>query len=124
MVMGAVSLVLLITCLNVANFLLARAVNRSREVAIRSSLGATRGPHRSLFVESVLLVAVAGSVGFLLSLYGVSVFGSALGQAWAAGTDPPPFWMHFSIDGRVCAFLAVASLGAWFTIVGVAPTVP
>ena len=112
-VMGAVSLVLLITCLNVANLLLTRAVHRAREVAIRSSLGATRGCIiRQLFVESVLLVSVAGSVAFFLSLYVVSVFGSALGQAWAAGTDPPPFWMHFSIDGRVCAFLAVASLGA------------
>jgi putative ABC transport system permease protein len=118
-VMGAVSFVLLIACVNVANLLLARAVHRSREIAIRSSLGATRGRIvRQLFIESVRLAAVAGALGFVLSLYGVRIFASALVQGGVG--NPPPFWMNFSIDGRVYAFLAAACLGASI-LFGLAP---
>jgi predicted permease len=118
-VMGAVSFVLLIACVNVANLLLARAVHRSREIAIRSSLGATRGRIvRQLFVESVLLAAVAGVVGLILSLYGVRIFGNVL--AGLAVDGPPPFWLTFSIDGRVYAFLAAACLGV-SVLFGLAP---
>jgi predicted permease len=118
-VMGAVAFVLLIACVNVANLLLARAVHRSREIAIRSSLGATRGRIvRQLFVESVLLAAIAGSVGFVLSVYGVKAFASALVRVAVGG--PPPFWMNFSMDGRVYAFLAVVCL-ATSILFGLAP---
>jgi predicted permease len=118
LVMGAVTFVLLIACVNVANLLLARSAHRSREIAIRSSLGATRWRIvRQLLIESLLLAVVAGALGFLLSLYGVKLFAAALLQL----TDgPPPFWLNFSIDWRVYAFLAVVCLGATI-LVGLAP---
>jgi hypothetical protein len=119
-VMAAVSFVLIIACVNVANLLLARAIHRSREMAVRSSLGATRGRIvRQLFVESVLLAAVAGALGFLVSLYGVKAFGEAFARMWALD-GPPLFWMRFSMDGRVYTFLAAVCLGASI-LFGLAP---
>jgi len=104
---------------NVSNLLLARAVHRSREIAIRFSLGATRGRIvRQLFVESLLLAAIAGALGFVLSLYGVRIFAGAITQQIVDG--PPPFWLDFSIDGRVYAFLAAVCLGTSI-LFGLAP---
>jgi predicted permease len=119
-VMGAVSFLLLIACVNVANLLLARAVHRSREIAIRSSLGATRGRIvRQLFVESLLLAAVAGSLALLLSLYGVRIFADGFARMWASD-GLMPFWLNFSIDGRVYAFLAAVCVGTSM-LFGLAP---
>lgn len=95
--MSAVGLVLLIACANVANLLLARATGRSRELAIRLAVGATRGAiARQLMTESVLLAVAGGGLGFLL--------GQAGTRALVAMLPVPLPMFDFNPDLRVLVF--------------------
>jgi putative ABC transport system permease protein len=113
--MGAVGFVLLIACANVANLLLARSAGRAREMSVRISLGASRWRIvRQLLVESVLLSIVSGLMGLALAYVGVRLFDVATQDVGR------PYWIEFTIDGKVLAFFAAICLGTG-VIFGLAP---
>ena len=105
--LGAVGFVLLIACANVANLLLARAADRSRDVTLRLALGASRWRIvRQLLVESVLLSAAGGLCGLALSYPAVQAFQNLPAEA------APPSWVQFTMDWRVFTYLVVLCAGS------------
>jgi cell division protein FtsX len=106
LLLGAVAFVLLVACANVANLVLARALARQKEIALRAALGASRGRIvRQLLAESTLLALVGGGLGILLAY-------ASLGAIRSLGPGTIPRLAEIGIDGRVLGFTLLASLGS------------
>jgi predicted permease len=111
---GAVGLVLLISCVNVANLLLARASGRGREVAVRQALGATRARLiRQLLTESLLLFLLGGIAGFAILFFARKFLLQLIPESL-------PHLNDISISWDVLVFAIVVSVAAG-TIFGLAP---
>jgi putative ABC transport system permease protein len=105
--LGAVFLVLLIACANVANLLLDRAAHRTKEVGIRSALGASRLAVVRQFMAEALLLATAGAVlGAIVAKGGILLFNRAI-----VDTNPP-FWLDIRLHPPVLLFVAATALVA------------
>ena len=103
--LGAVFFVLLIACANVANLLMDRAAHKSKEVGIRTALGATRSAVIRQFLTEAFVLAMAGGVfGTLLAWVGINVFNRSIVDT------QPPFYIDIALHPPVLAFVVGVSL--------------
>src|SRR5688572_30877866 len=113
--MGAVTIVLLIACANVANLMLARASRRQREFCVRAALGAGRARLvKQLLTECMLLGLAAAPLGLLIACFGVWLLDNAV---------PPgmvPYYVHCEISARGIAYTVVVSMATGL-VFGLAP---
>jgi predicted permease len=108
--MAVVVLVLLVACANVAGMLLARSVQRSRELAIRASLGAGRGRVvRLLLTESLVLAVMGGGLGLLFAMWGIDVLHASMPADLALYI---PGWSRVGLDWRVLGYTCAAVLAS------------
>lgn len=99
---GAVGLVLLIACANVANLILSRSAVRAKEIAVRFALGATRGHIiRLLLLETSVLSLAGAAIGLPLA-YGLM---AALNADVRTSTIPIPYWLTLDIDAKGIAYV-------------------
>jgi predicted permease len=107
--LGAVFFVLLIACANVANLLLDRAAHRTKEVGIRTALGASRGAVvRQFLSEAFVLAAVGTAFGIAAAYFGVRTFNRAIADT------QPPFWLDIRLYPPVLLFAIGTSVLATF----------
>ena len=112
----AVGFVLLIACADVANMLLARAAERSREISIRVAIGAGKiSIFRQLLIESTALSLVGGVLGWPVAVGGLRWFDSGTGTLTTR-----PVWLHLSLDRSAFFYLAAISIGTGI-LFGLAP---
>ncbi len=112
----AVSLVLAIVCANLAGLMLARAVRREREMAVRAALGARPSQLVSqVLAESTIVALAGGAAGLVLSLWGMEL-------AVAGISEPVPYYIRFALDWRVFGFCAAVSALAGVAV-GLAPAI-